>query len=168
MKKLAIALFLLPAFSFAESVDFVGVKYENGAGDAAGIDGYSIGVKSVMDEKSMLEFSYRNLSSEIDSAYAFSTSLKFALHSFATGSAYIGGAYTWAEYDSELNPTVGYAKVTGEGLDYDVSVTFVDEGEDAITATLRGPVGDSGLGWSAGVGSDGDVTVTTLGLNVVF
>lgn len=174
MKKLGLVLLLLPAISFADNVNFLGAEYAwvSGIPDEISVDGYTIAYTSVMNEKLSAGVSYVVLDAVdyygygVRADYA-TAQIDFAFGSFNTGSFYAGAGMAFADGDTAEAFKVGFAKRSGEGFDYDLAVAFED-GESAVGASFRAPLGDSGLGWTFGVvGSDG-VTTTHTGLNMSF
>ena len=62
---------------------------------------------------------------------------------------------------------LGYAKLSGEGLDYDLSLVTMD-GESHVNAVMRGAIDNSDWGWSFGVSSNGDEAAVSAGVSLTF
>ncbi|MDC1210894.1 hypothetical protein N8087_03085 [Porticoccaceae bacterium] len=167
MKKSILGLMLLSSVSFADNVSFVGADYAHVSGFGDSIDGYQLSARSVFNGKVSVGLSYIELS-----AYGFTTdaatlTIDYAFGSFNDGSFYGGVGIVDGEGGADTGVTLGYSKISGEGLDFDVSVAHVD-GESALGVALRGPIGDSGLGWNIGATTDGDLSSQSVGINFKF
>ena len=167
MKKVFLVLVLLPAFSFADNVSFVGADYYRVSGFGLSADGYQIGIMSVFNGKTSVGLAQTEISEYGIDISLTTLSVDYAFGSFDDGSFYAGIGGVDGEGDSEAVFSLGYAKINGQGLDYDISLSTVD-GETAIGASLRGEIGESGLGWKIGAASDGDISSQTVGINFKF
>jgi len=185
MKKIALALLLLPAMSFADNVNFVGVEYGIGSDSVDTVGG--IGYESVIVDKLSVGINYTDIHYDDGSKYDFvEVNVDYAFGSFSTGSLYTGLG-TVMPYNEEgdildgviqSSPSVhddlstavsaGFSKRSGEGLDYDMAVVFVDNYK-LYTASLRAALGKSGLGLTYAVKkADGGIALVSLGLNLTF
>tara|TARA_B110000967_G_C18668473_1_gene451805 strand:- start:118 stop:621 length:504 start_codon:yes stop_codon:yes gene_type:complete len=167
MKKVFLILTLLPAFSFADNVSFVGADYFRVSGYGESGDGYQISVMSVFNAKTSVNLSHAEISEYGIDISMTTLNVEYAFGSFDDGSFYAGIGGVDGEGISEPAFTLGYSKRSGQGLDYDIGLSTVD-GETAFGATLRGEIGGNGLGWHLGAASDGDVSTQTVGLNFKF
>jgi hypothetical protein len=167
MKKVFLILTLLPAFSFADNVSFVGADYFRISGYGESADGYQIGIMSVFNGKTSVGLAQIEVSEDGIDVGVTTLSVDYAFGSFDDGSFYAGIGGVDGEGDSEAAFSLGYSKRSGQGLDYDIGLSTVD-GETAFGATLRGEIGENGLGWQIGAASDGDVSSQTVGLNFKF
>jgi hypothetical protein len=167
MKKLVLALSLLPVLAIADNVTFIGADYARASGFGESVDGYQIGVKSVFDGKVDATLSYTKLSEGGASADATGLTVNYGFGNFSEGSFYAGAGYVDGSGSGEGSLQLGYAKTSGGGFDYDVGIFNVD-GETSAQAKVRGQIGDGGLGWSVGLSHDGDISAQTAGINYRF
>jgi hypothetical protein len=166
MKNIALALLLLPAISLAENVSYVDLNMTIFDAGHDSVDGFEAGLKTVFDGKLSIDVSqfYAENSDDFPDLKEFSVA--YALDSFNDGSFYVGAGVVDAG-SAEAATSVGYAKLSGNGLDYNVSVSRID-GQNVIGFALSGQDGDSGLGWNASMRTDGEVDVTSVGLSFIF
>lgn len=167
MKKSILGLMLLSSVSFADNVSFFGAEYIHVSGFGDSIDGYQLSARSVINGKASVGLSYIELSAYGVTSDAVTLMIDYAFGSFDDGSFYGGVGAVDGEGGADTGVTLGYSKRSGEGLDFDVSVAHID-GESALDVTLRGPIGDSGLGWNIGVSTDGDLSSQSAGINFKF
>lgn len=169
MKKIVFALLFLPAVSFADDVNFVSLSHVTLDNGSESINGYSLAYQGVFGDA--FAFGVSNTESEDDVCNGCdlqSLSINFAITSFNEGSFYLGGAFNdGSDIDSQNGYSIGYAKINGDGLDYNISATVV-EGVSATGITLRAPIGDSGLGWQVGLSESNGETVTMAGVSMAF
>jgi hypothetical protein len=166
MKKLLLALILLPASSFAENVTFAGTQYYRLSGFGDSLDGYAFGLMTA-GEKASFSLTHVRLSEGGLDADITSVDAEYAFGSWRDGSWYAGIGFTDGEGSSEGSLSLGYGKRSGEGLDYDIGLVYMD-GETAFGGSLRGEIGDSGWGWQVGAASDGDINSQSAGINYKF
>ena len=176
MKKIALALLLLPSISFADNVNYANLNYAKLDSDFGSADAYEVSLQTVLEEKLSI---YVGLLFAEDGALtnnevsdfpdAKELSFAYALNSFNEGSFYLGaGVLDFDVADSaELVASIGYAKLSGDELDYNVSISDID-GESVFGLALSGLVGDSGLGWNASLRTGADIDVTSVGLSFIF
>jgi outer membrane usher protein FimD/PapC len=180
MKKIALALLLLPAISFADSVNYANLNLAMLDSDYVSSDAIELSLQSVLEEKLSI---YVGFLYAVDGAFdndevallpdVKKLSFAYALDSFSDGSFYLGAGArnvdVAADTDAELS--IGYAKFSGNELDYNVSLSNIDgdgESEFEFGLALYGLVGDSGLGWNASLRTGTDVDVTSVGLSFKF
>jgi hypothetical protein len=166
MKNIALALLLLPAISLAENISYVDLNITIFDAGSESVDGFEAGLKTVFDGKLAIDIShfYAESSDVFPDLKEFSVA--YAIDSFDDGSFYAeAGVVDGAS--AELATSVGYAKLSGNGIDYDVSVSRID-GQNLIGFALSGQAGDSGLGWNASMRTDGEVDITSVGLSFIF
>jgi hypothetical protein len=183
MKKIAFALILLPAISFADNVNLFSAEFGKGSDN---IDSFNIGYEAVIGGKLSVGLDYVDLQFEDGTEYdTLEVNVDFALGSFDTGSLYAGvGAvmpYNMttgnkildgllqspsSDHDKLSNAfNAGFAKRSGDGLDYDLGVVVVDNYK-LYRASLRAPLGDSGFGLTYAVDKvDNGVALCSLGLS---
>ncbi|MDG1495491.1 MAG: hypothetical protein P8Q91_06445 [Porticoccaceae bacterium] len=167
MKKIVLGLMLLSPVSFADNLSFVGADYFRISGFGESVDGYRLSAMNVFSGKTAVGLSYIRVSENGVSADVTALNADYAFGSFNDGSFYIGGSVQDSDAGSDAGVAIGYAKISGEGLDFNVSVAHVD-GESALGVVLRGPLGDSGLGWNLGASTDGDLSSQSAGINFKF
>jgi hypothetical protein len=166
MKKFFLIFTLLPAFSFADSVSFVGADYFRVSGYGESADGHQISVMSVFNAQTSVALSRVEVSKNGIDISVTNLAVEHAFGSFNDGSFYVGMGIVDGEA-FEPGFTLGFSKRSGQGLDYDIGLSTVD-GETSFGATLRGEIGGNGLGWRVGTSSDGDIELHTVGLNFKF
>lgn len=182
MKKFALALLLLPAISFAENVNFVSAEFGIGSDSVDTIGG--IGYEAVIAGKLSAGLNYTEIHFDDGSDYdAIEVNVDAAFGSFDTGSLYVGvGAMMAYNNDSDFldglfvsEPSAnddlttafnaGFAKRSGDDLDYDIGVVFVDNYK-IYTASLRASLGDSGFGLTYAIKkAQRGITLTSLGIS---
>ena len=164
MKKSLLALCFLSTTSIA-NVNFLGFGYTQYSGWGDSLDGFNIFYSGII-EKIGISSGGEFLNDGGNDSTSFG--MRYALTSaFSEGSPYIGAAYSRISGgDSDTNFVIGYAKIDGEGFDYDVSITDTDY-DSIISGSLRIPL-EGNMGFNIGVASDGDITKTTLGLSMKF
>lgn len=170
MKKLFFALLLLPTVSFADNVNFASLNHVTLSDGIESVNGYSLGYQGVFDGKISLALTHFESQDDIcDGCDIQSLVASYAFGSFDEGSFYLGASVGDSSEADESSHgiNIGYAKSSGNGLDYNVSAAVV-EGIAAFGVTLRAPIGDSGLGWQVGLAESEGVTTTTAGLSMAF
>jgi len=173
MKKLGLALLLLPTISFADDVHFIGADYAWVSGvSGLNIDGYTVSYRAVIDESFSAGLEYVVIDAENYYGSGYRTDytvakVDFAFGSFKTGSLYAGVGIGFVDGDNAEAVEVGFAKRSGEEFDYGLAVIFED-GDSAVEASIRAPLGDSGLGWTFDVNVSDGITVSRTGLNIAF
>jgi hypothetical protein len=181
MQKYGLALLLiLPVISHAETVQFADANMTT----QDGVKGYNIGYTGVTNGKYAYGLSYSSASQDGLDAKATTVGFNYGFQSFDTGSILIGlgvvnvsgSSYTISTnlYDIEVDTSgssgfaeIGYAKLSGEGLDYKVSLVTMD-GETSIGASMRKAFEGSNWGWQLGIANDGDVTALSAGVSLTF
>jgi hypothetical protein len=174
MKKLLL-IFALSIFSTATiaNVNFVGISYSFYCDSSCdGNNGYNLSYSGVKDR---LGVSAEHNSKDGMNADTTSYTLRYALtDSFSEGSPYIAAVHLNHEGGSTDSVVkFGYAKVTGEGIDYDFSHTFTEneiaENSYVVTSSASLRIALQGdLGLSVGVDYDGDIARTSLGVDLKF
>ena len=170
MKKFVFVLLFLPALSFADSVNFASISHVTIDDGFESVNGYTLGYQGVFGGKLALGLSHLESQDDVcDGCDIQSLSVNIAIGSFAEGSFYLGANYSDSSeaVDSANGFNVGYAKMTGEGLDYNVSAAVV-EGVTAMGVSLRSAFGDSGLGWQLSLAESNGVTTTSAGISFAF
>ena len=185
MKKIALTLLLLPAISFAENINFAGIEFGVGSDSIDTIGG--IGYEAVIAGKLSAGINYTEIHFDDGSDYdSIEVNVDAAFGSFNTGSLYAGvsavmpynndsnfldGVFTSspsATDDLSTSINAGFSKRSGEGLDYDIAVVFVDNYK-MYTASLRAALGNSGFGLTYAVKKvESGIALTSLGLNLTF
>ena len=174
MKKLGLALLFIPATTFADNVGFFGAEYAvwSEISDDLNVDAYTVGYEAVIDEKFTAGLNYIAIDVEDNYGYGYRddyavVNLDVALNSFSTGSLYAGLAVAFRDGDTPELFKLGYAKRSGNGVDYDIAVG-VDDGETLFDFSMRVPLGGSGLGLTFGVTDSDYSRVTRVGINTSF
>ena len=170
MKKLMLALLFLPAVSFADNVNFFSIGHMTLDDGLESVNAYTVGYQRVFDGNFSLSLSHLESLDDVCDDCDFQTlSANWALGSYNEGSFYLGVSHTDAGglIGSSDGINIGYAKVNGVGLDYNVSASVV-EGVAAYAVTLRAPIGDSGLGWQVGLADEDGVSTTMAGISIAF
>ncbi len=183
MKKIALALLLLPSISFADNVNFFAAEFGKGSNS---INSLNIGYEAVIDGKLSVGLDYIDLQFEDGTEYdTIEVNVDFAFGSFETGSLYVGVGtampYNMStnmkllneliESDSSVHDNLstavntGFSKRSGDGLDFDLGVMVVDNYK-LYKASMRAPLGDSGFGLTYAVDKvDGGVAICSLGFS---
>ena len=135
MKKIILSALLFPAFAFANSSSFLTVSVGEISGPSENwdgsvymehVDGYGVSFSNV-DDKTMLGFTHLEATGDADGSIS-GVSAAYAFDSFSTGSMYVGIGYTDIDLadDTFTGYSIGYAKVSGNGTDFNLSATTVD------------------------------------------
>jgi hypothetical protein len=175
MKKLCIALLLLPSVSFAESVNFFGVHYAtvNGNSDEISANGYKLDYKRVYEgfsaglDYTVIDFEHSLIETK-DREQEVNASLDFGFSgSFDTGILYVGlGAEMYNGSNQNYLVKFGAAKRSGEGLDFDFNLSS-QHGDIILGGSLQGPIGNSSIRWEAGF-THFETTTATAGFSLPF
>lgn len=144
MKK--ILLLLLLSFIAKPDYDSLGISY----GTTGDVDILGLGYESVTEK-----FAFAALVGNADSGFGDVTftglALNYGFGNFNEGSFFVGAEYVRAsgggESDSDSFLNLGYAKASGEGLDWSVSIDSEDQ--DLTLGVTRWF--EDGLGLGAGV-----------------
>ncbi len=181
MQKYGLALLLtMPVVSFAETVHFADVSITS----QDGVRGYAIGYTGVINEKFALGLGHSKVSDDGIDVSATTAGFNFGFQSFDTGSVLFGMGVANVSgssqtvstnlYDIELDASgssvyaeIGYAKLSGEGVDYKVSLVTMD-GENSASASIRQPIEGSDWGWQLGIANDGTTTAVSVGASLTF
>tara|TARA_R110000764_G_scaffold21549_1_gene54394 strand:+ start:75 stop:578 length:504 start_codon:yes stop_codon:yes gene_type:complete len=167
MKKLMLAMLFLPAVSFADNVNFVSLNHVTLDDGFESVNAYSVGYQGVFGGKIAVGLSHLESQDDVcDDCDIQSLSANYAFGSFDEGSVYLGAVLVEDEGSTE-GFTIGFAKISGDGLDYNFSAAVV-EGVTAMGVSLRAPIGDSGLGWQVGLAESDGITTTMAGLSMAF
>jgi hypothetical protein len=177
MKKIALALLLLPAISFAENVNFIGTQYSwmSGIANEENASGYAISYRSVMDKKISAGLSYVviDVDNVITGAWSkreeVNASVDFAfIGSFDTGAVYMGlDTDLRDDPDRSYLTKLGVATRSGKGLDFDVNIS-TRHGDIGLGGSIRGPLSDTIIGWEIGFTHVLDSTTSFAGLSLAF
>lgn len=181
MQKFGLVLLLvLPTLSFANNVHFANVSFTS----QDSITGYAIGYTGVFDEKYALSLGHADASKGEISITSTAAGFNYGFQSFNTGSVYFGLGVARLDgltmniktpyYELSIDSggtsglaRLGYAKLSGEGLDYDLSLVTMD-GESHVNAVMRGAIDNSDWGWLFGVSSNGDEAAVSAGVSLTF
>ena len=136
MKKIILSALLLPTFAFANSSSFltlsvgeISAPSQNWDGSTymEDADGYAVSFSNVVDDKTLLGFSHLEATGDVDGSIS-GVSAAYAFDSFSTGSMYVGIGHTDSDLanDTFTGYSIGYAKVSGNGTDFNLSATTVD------------------------------------------
>lgn len=179
-KSLLVLLLVLPTLSFANTVHLASANITS----QDSIRGYSFAYTAVFERQYMLSFGYADASKDDRSISAVSADISYGFQSFETGSTYVSLGVADIDNSTVTISTsigdialdssggsgfarVGYAKLSGEGLDYDLSLFSMD-GETSVGASIRGALDDSDWGWQLGIASDGDEAAFSAGFSLMF
>ena len=185
MKKLVLALLLLPVIANANSTSYWEIEHTAAKGefDMLGVDEkYDINAVIASDSY-VFNASYIISETIIDEKeYQIDISLKKSIGSFYKGSVYAG--YGLKFYDKKYSEYIinkklkapgdeyidsddildtvllGYAKYNSKGIGFDVVASFEDDGDSSLGLTLRNPIGKNGAGLLLGI-SDDEVGIST-------
>ena len=181
MQKYGLALLLtMPVVSFAETVHYADVSITS----QDSVRGYAIGYTGVINEKFALGLAHSKASKNGIDVSATTAGFNFGFQSFDTGSVLIGMGVVNVSgssqtvstnlYDIEFDTSgssvyaeIGYAKLSGEGVDYKVSLVTMD-GENSVSASIRQPIEGSDWGWQLGIATDGTTTAVSVGASLTF
>jgi len=179
MQKYGIALLLtIPVFSFAETVHYASASITSQDSTM----GYGIGYTAVINGKYAVGLSHSDTTKDDISATV--GGLRYGFQSFETGTVYFGlgiadvsGASETVSaglYDIEVDSSdtsgyaeIGYAKLSGEGMDYSFSLVTMD-GETSVSASMRQPIEGSDWGWQLGLATDGNEAAVSAGVSLTF
>ena len=181
MQKYGLALLLtMPVVSFAETVHFADASITS----QDSVKGYAIGYTGVVNEKFALGLGHSKASKDGIDVSATTAGFNLGFQSFDTGSVLFGMGVANVSgssktvstnlYDIELDTSgssffaeIGYAKLSGEGLDYKVSLVTMD-GDNSVSASIRQPIEDTNWGWLLGIATDGNSTALSVGVSLTF
>ena len=181
MQKYGLALLLtMPVVSFAETVHFVDV----GITSQDSVKGYAVGYTGVINERLALGIGHSRASKDGKDVSATTAGFNFGFQSFDTGSVLFGMGIANVSGSSQTVSTnlndieldtsgssiygeIGYAKLSGEGVDYKVSLVTMD-GENSVSASIRLPAKNPRGGWKLGVATDGTTTAVSVGVSLTF
>ena len=179
MQKYGLALLLtIPVVSLAETVHYASAHITS----QDSIMGYAVEYTGVIDGKYAIGFSHSEATK--NDIGVTSGGLRFGLESFDSGTVFLGlgiadisGSSTKVStkiYDIEVDSSgtsgyaeIGYAKLSGEGLDYSFSLLTMD-GETSVGASMRQPIEGSDWGWQLGMATDGDEALVSAGVSLTF
>ena len=162
MKKILLLLLI----SFIAKPDYSGVDLSlasNGDVDIVGI-GYE-----QVTSKLSFGVSYGRAEVGIFSGNVYGVGLAYAFTDFNTGSFFVDVDYINVDLGVSADDTtfgLGYAKASGDGLDYSVGISDTDAGT-VFSAGLTSWLGN-GLGIGAGIGADDNDTSYSLSLIYKF
>ena len=164
MKKILMLLIALPFMAFAENVSKGTINYVDLSADGFSVDGWGASFDTAVNDNVLLQIDWFKLSEGGVSADFSVFSAGYAFGSLAEGSTFVG----LARYDSDLadgadtDLEVGYAKVSGDGPDYTLSIVN-SEDDLSFKAEVHTP---SGI--SLGILTDGDVDLFNVGYHFRF
>jgi len=177
MKKIALALLLLPAVSFAENINFIGAQYTwmSGISDEEKVDGYMVGYERVFGDGFAAALDYIVLDTENktlgtkDRHQEVNASVDFAfIGSFKTGAVYIGlEKELYNGSNNKYLTKVGVATRSGEGLDFDFNIS-TRHGDIGLGGSMRGQLSDGIMGWELGFTHVLNKTTSFAGLSLAF
>jgi hypothetical protein len=175
MQKFGLALlFTMPMVSLADTVHFASASISSE-------DSIGIGYTAVIDGKYAVGLSHSDATDDIG---VTAGGLHYGFQSFDTGTVYFGLGIADVAGSSETISTnlydievdtggtsvsaqLGYAKLSGEGLDYSFSLVTVD-GDSSVSASMRQPIEDSDWGWLLGIATNGDEAAVSAGVSLTF
>ena len=172
MKKIILSTLFLPAFAFANSSTFltVGVGelnlpviYSNGNIEMVDVDGYSFSLSNIIDDKTMIGLSHLEANGDFDGSVT-GVSAAYAFDSFAAGSMYVGISYSDSDISDQTDTSysIGFAKVSGNGTDYNLSASTVD----GIVSYGVSVIADSGV--SFGISESNGSSIVQVGYRFAF
>ena len=135
MKKLILSTLLLPVFALANSTSYLTFSVgeltlpfiDSGSVYLDDVDGYSLSFMNVIDDKTLVGLSRLEATGRFDGSVT-GVSASYAFDSFNAGSMYVGITYANSDLvnDTSTGYSIGYAKVSGNGTDFNLSATTVD------------------------------------------
>ena len=180
MKRLVLALLLLPVISNANATSYWEIEHTAAKGefDMHGVaDEYSINFVTIGDRyASKASYVIADFAGN-ERDYQVDIDLKASVRDFSEGSVYLGYALKFYSSDSmrglegdDILDTVllGYAKYNSKGIGFDVVASFEDDGDSSLGLTLRNPIGKNGAGLLLGISSDEVGTSTSFGYSHAF
>ena len=179
MKNILFSMLIGSSLMAHADVSYVAFGIENGDIDVDG-DGFDVSASqlSFLSSTGNVIFSTGVASGTVDDVYGYDLdfvsqgiSLGYAFGNLETGSFVLGASYSRGELQnpgssniktSDTEPYVGYAKLSGEGVDYRVSIS--DGIFDAIAII---PVGDND-DWRATLGFANADDIDSLSFGVAY
>ena len=162
MKKLLLLLLV----SFIAKPDYTGVGLSIGTQGDADIVGLSYGA---VNSKFGVDVVLGRAEVGSISGDVYGVGLAYAFTDFNTGSFYVDVDYTRVDVlgvsVSDTNLGLGYAKASGDGLDYNVGISDADAGT-VLSAGHTNWLGNIGIG--AGIAADDNDTAYSLNLIYKF
>ena len=156
-QSLAFILMLSSPISAEEFNEF-NIGYSNWDLDGFNsINSYDIGF-NIQSERTRFSAEYWRLDGDGDDAGIWHTGIDYGFGNWADGTAYFGIGYLDSELadTGEVSYTIGYAKSSTEGMNYDVNLFNVD-GETDVRIDLSWDIGNAnylGLGYWSSDGLD--------------
>ena len=168
MKKLILSTLFLPVFALANSTSYLTLSVGeltlpftnpyNGSVYLDDVDGYAVSFSNVDDDKTLLGFTHLEATGDADGSIS-GVSAAYAFDSFSTGSMYVGIGYTDSDLanDTFTGYSIGYAKVSGDGTDFNLNATTVD----GLVSYSVSVTADSGL--SFGITESNATSIVQVG-----
>ena len=157
MKKIILGTLFFPIFAFANSTSFLSIsvgEINDGFDDEAL---YGVAFSNVVDDKTLIGLSHMEVS-DLDVS-ATGVSAAYAFDSFSSGSMYVGIGYADVDPgDGSTSYSLGYAKISGNGTDYNLSATSTE----GVVMYGVSVTSDSGL--SFGISEEDGVSIASVGL----
>tara|TARA_B100000787_G_scaffold46511_1_gene33379 strand:+ start:244 stop:789 length:546 start_codon:yes stop_codon:yes gene_type:complete len=179
MKNILFSLLFASSLMVHADVSYGSFGLENGDIDVDG-DGFDVSAYqfSLLSSSGNVIFSTGVASGTVDDVYGYDLdfvtqgiSLGYAFGSLETGSFVLGASYSRAELQNpgssniktnDTEPYVGYAKLSGEGIDYRVSIS-----DGLFDATAIIPLGDND-DWRATLGFANADDIDSLSFGVAY
>lgn len=186
MKKIILSLLLTTSFYSHADVMYGALAVETGVLDVGSsefdVTAYQLGFLAAFGNKDSanIVFSTSAASGTVDDVAGYdldfagqSINLGFAFGDITTGSFVLGATYASVEMQnpgssnvetSDTEPYVGYSKISGEGVDYEVSIS-----DGLFDAKAIIPVGDfENFRALIGYGTSDDIDTLTFGVAYKF
>ena len=168
MKKTIFALCFLPLTTFADNVSFFDIGFGEMGNGFETISGYSTALETVIDSSVALGISHLESSDDAADVGISQIDINYALDSFNDGSFYVGASFIDSDEfeDNQDGFSIGYAKKSGEGLDYDIAAAIVN-GVVGYGISLRSQIGEN-AGLRYGLSESNGVSLVSLAVSMNF
>tara|TARA_B100000315_G_scaffold194720_1_gene185457 strand:- start:270 stop:776 length:507 start_codon:yes stop_codon:yes gene_type:complete len=157
-------LMVMPVIAFADNVSKASLHYVRLSVDSESVDGYGASFDTAMNDKVLMQLDWFKLSESGVSVDFSVFSAAYAFGSLSEGSFFAGLARFDSDLsdDAEVDLELGYANISGEGLDWAVSIINSDE-----DLTFKGEL-HTPSGITLGLLTDGDVNLINIGYHFRF
>ena len=153
----------MPVIAFAGNVSKASISYVDLSADGFSVDGWGASFDTAMNDKVIMQLDWFKISESGVSVDFNFLSAAYAFTSLSEGSAFVGLVRTDSDLgDSNTELEVGYAKISGEGPDWSLSLINSDD-----DLTFRGEV-HTPVGITLGILTDGDVDLVNIGYHFRF
>ena len=128
---------------FAEDFNAFNIGYSDWDLGGVSVNSLDLGF-TIQSEKTRFNAEYWRLDGDADDAGIWHTGIDYSFGDWANGTAYFGIGYLDSELveDGEVSYTIGYAKSSTEGMNYDVSLFNVD-GDTDVRIDLSWDLGNA-------------------------